>query len=101
MVGLSRSSILGVTSWSMCPVQAFPPNGFELYSMTGNTWEWCADWFGSERSFLLRQVQSAGAADRGRPGTERRLISLSQILLQPLPSGGPVFEHTTAQRLPT
>lgn len=28
-----------------CPVEAFPPNGYDLYSMTGNTWEWCADWF--------------------------------------------------------
>lgn len=28
-----------------CPVEAFPSNGYGLYSMTGNTWEWCADWF--------------------------------------------------------
>lgn len=28
-----------------CPVDAFPPNGFELYSITGNVWEWCHDWF--------------------------------------------------------
>lgn len=28
-----------------CPVDAFPPNGYGLYSVTGNTWEWCADWF--------------------------------------------------------
>ncbi|MDE0105327.1 MAG: formylglycine-generating enzyme family protein [Bryobacterales bacterium] len=28
-----------------CPVDAFPPNGYGIYSMTGNAWEWCADWF--------------------------------------------------------
>ena len=33
-----------------CPVDAFPPNGFGLYSNVGNTWEWCADWFGTEHS---------------------------------------------------
>lgn len=27
-----------------CAVEAFPPNGYGLYSMIGNTWEWCADW---------------------------------------------------------
>jgi len=37
-----------------CPVDAFPPNGFGLYSITGNTWEWCADWFHPDTARVMK-----------------------------------------------
>ena len=46
-----------------CPVDAFPPNGYGLYSMTGNVWEWCADWF--HTAFEGRPAHDPRGPERG------------------------------------
>ncbi|MEW9624994.1 formylglycine-generating enzyme family protein [Rhodanobacter geophilus] len=32
------------------PARSFEPNGYGLYNMVGNVWEWCRDWFARERT---------------------------------------------------
>lgn len=39
-----------------CPVTAFPANGYGLYNMAGNVWEWCNDWFSPD--FHLTNTQN-------------------------------------------
>ncbi len=31
------------------PVRTYPPNGYGLYDMIGNVWEWTADWFAAPK----------------------------------------------------
>jgi sulfatase modifying factor 1 len=46
--------------YGTCPVDTYPPNGYGLYNMTGNIWEWTADWFSPDSHAHDRDTNPQG-----------------------------------------
>ena len=49
------------------PVRAFPPNGYGLYDMIGNVWEWTTDWWSAKHTADAPEACCIPVNPRGGP----------------------------------
>src|SRR5262249_24757264 len=91
----------------LAPVKSFPPNGYGLYDMSGNAWEWCQDYYDPDYYGRSPKDNPEGPAPAAtfqrRPAAARppgRVVPVRRPVLPAVPAERPRQEPRRQQRQP-
>jgi formylglycine-generating enzyme required for sulfatase activity len=72
------------------PVASFPANGYGLYDMAGNVWQWCSDWYrvdshieAASKNVCRDPGGPAESYDPGDPYSPKRVVKGGSFLCNP------------------